>query len=416
MTDTRGAYKVGDLPPGVYRIEFFYAGRTAQKSDVVVSAFRTTSGHGWIDMTRTIGGEVILLEGSAPGIDPASTTQGVHVDRAYFDSVPFPGQSFAGALQLAPGARSDGRGISFAGSSSLENLYTLDGLNTTELLTGGIGTPLLTDFVHEMEVLSGGYNAEYGRSTGGSINLVTKRGTNQFHGSVFSYVSPGFLHAPEKDKPIQSGPIQSESDDVYRSDIGFDLGGPIVRDRLWFYVGFAPRFARTHIDKVTKSRVDNDQDGVPDVDTDSGLLVFEEIDRQRANQDRYGFQGVAKLNLAIDAAHQGQLSFIAIPDVAESIEVNGEPGALHKKQKTLVTDLVGTWTSKFHRNKTTLEAVFGLHRFSSKADSVDKQAQELPQQILRGGSLGVERDGIRIGLDATSMRRWRTRRLVSSDR
>ena len=73
--------------------------------------------------------------------------------------------------------------------------YLVDGIDITGLTYGDVGTPLLSEFVHEMQIVSGGYNAEYGRSTGGIINIVTRSGTDTLRGSVFGVVTPGFLTA-----------------------------------------------------------------------------------------------------------------------------------------------------------------------------------------------------------------------------
>ncbi len=397
ITDGNGAYKISGLAPGRYQIKFFYAGSVAERVGVVVSVNRATPGYGFIDTTKLTGGEVIVIEGFAPSIDPTTTARGAKLDREYFTKVPFRGRSFQQALEMTPGANPDDLGLSFSGSSSLENQYVIDGINTTELLTGEIGTPLINDFVQEIEVNTGGYNAEFGRATGGFVNLVTKQGSNTFHGSVFSYVAPGFLRADERVNQIQSSSIQSQFDDKFNADVGFDLGGPIVRDLLWFYVGVAPQFQRTRVNKITKSRVDRNQDGIPDVDDDTGLLMFDEIDRRGKNQDTRGLQGIVKLNLAVTPQHQGQLSFIGIPQSAESVEVNGDPSALVTDRDTLVTDLAGRWTSRFNDNQSEIEAIAGWHRFSSETNPADIGARSRPQQVLLGGNLG---DWSRLGFES----------------
>ena len=92
-----------------------------------------------------------------------------------------------------PARRTTASASSFSGSSSLENQYFVDGVNTTGLTFGTVGTPVINDFIEEIEVITGGYNAEYGRATGGIVNVVTKTGSNEFKGSVFGYYQPGFL-------------------------------------------------------------------------------------------------------------------------------------------------------------------------------------------------------------------------------
>ena len=86
-----------------------------------------------------------------------------------------PGPTFVLGARAAPGPQNDGVGIAISGPS-LENRYLVDGIDITGLTLGDVGTPLLNDFVQEIEAVTGGYNAEYGRATGGIVNIITRRG------------------------------------------------------------------------------------------------------------------------------------------------------------------------------------------------------------------------------------------------
>ena len=92
-------------------------------------------------------------------------------------------------VTLAPGANQESRsgGISIDGASASENKWFIDGVDTTNLRTGVSGKPLLTDFVEQVQVKSSGYAAEFGGSTGGVVNVITKSGSNLFHGDVGTY-------------------------------------------------------------------------------------------------------------------------------------------------------------------------------------------------------------------------------------
>src|SRR5262249_10138364 len=108
---------------------------------------------------------------------------------------------------------------------------------------GQIGTQLTLEFVGETEIITGGYNAEYGRATGGVVNVITKSGSNNFHGDVWFYVSPFQLYSPYTGRAFEA--VQRKVHQKYQFDFGFDLGGPIVKDKVWFYVGFAPTLTTT---------------------------------------------------------------------------------------------------------------------------------------------------------------------------
>ncbi len=386
ITDEAGQYKITSLPPGDYTVRFIYAELTARRP-VTVSINKTSPAHAALDLTEAVG-EVITIESRPPAIDPTSTSQGVTLDQGYTRNLPV-GRTYDDLLTAAAGSASDDAGVSFAGSSSLENQYVVDGVNTTTLVYGQVGAPVINEFIEQTEILTGGYNAEHGRSTGAVVNVVTKSGSNQLHGSVFAYVSPGATVAGATPIRTQTASIDAESSQIFDADVGVELGGPIVRDRLWFYVGFAPHVGREHLDRVTKRRVDAGGDGVPDVDPDTGFLVFEELDRERRLARATSYQFVTKLNGAISPEHQGMVSLIGTPGSGNELGVNGLPAATHLEYRALTTDLSGRWTSKLDDGKTELEAVVGWHRASYAQTPIHGDAAGVPRQNLYYGDLGT---------------------------
>ena len=154
---------------------------------------------------------------------------------------------------------------------------------------------MINDFIEEIEVITGGYNAEFGRATGGVVNVVTKSGSNEFKGSIFGYYQPGFLTAAAKVAPVNASSIDITANTAYNADFGFELGGPIIKDKLWFFVGFAPQFVQNDFTRTVKRETDcrvkvdamhpqgdipnlsicgstpDYQDGKPDVDPRTGL-------------------------------------------------------------------------------------------------------------------------------------------------
>ena len=407
-----GSYKISNLPPGVYVVTFHYSDITVRRTNIEVTINKTTPAYQKID-TAQAGGEVITITQKAPTIDPTSTTQGVTLDQDYTQNIPVPGRTFESALGAAPGSAGDGLGVSFSGSTSLENSYVVDGVNTTGLTYGTVGSPLINDFIEEIEIITGGYNAEYGRATGGVVNVVTKSGSNEFHGQVFGYATPGALIATRERTPIQFASIDAEYNLAFDADFGFDLGGPIVKDKVWFYVGFAPRLVRTDITRITKRRTDcrsvlpdgtlsrpiNESctmadaqmygDGSWDEDPATGFLVYEDLTREALNSSTTSYQFVAKVNFAVSPEHQGQISIIGTPASGESIGVTGAPSATRFDITNLTTDVSGKWTSKFNNNKTEVEAVLGWHRASFFGDSIDDSFNNVARENLFFGNLGT---------------------------
>src|SRR5688572_26061266 len=176
ITDEKGAYKITELHPGEYVVTFYYLDATVERK-VPVGVQKVTPVYQKID-TKAVKGEVVRIEGKTPAIDPTSTAQGITIDKDYLKNIPVPGRTFEAALGAAAGSQGDILGVAFSGSTSLENQYYVDGVNTTGLSYGTVGSPVINDFLEEIEIITGGYSAEYGRATGGIVNVVTKSGSN----------------------------------------------------------------------------------------------------------------------------------------------------------------------------------------------------------------------------------------------
>lgn len=422
ITDENGYYQIGQLPPGDYLVTFYYADITVERSGIRVGVDKTTPVYQKLNMDAA-GGETIRIEDTAPTIDPTSTTQGITIDKNYIKNIPVPGRTFESALGAAAGSQNDGAGVSFSGSSSLENQYYVDGVNTTGLTYGTVGSPVINDFIEEIEVITGGYNAEYGRATGGVVNVVTKSGSNEFKGSVFGYWQPGFLTAAAKTTPQNAASIDVVGDLAYDADFGFELGGPIIKDKLWFYVGFAPAFTQVDYTRTTKRRTDcrtiadpangipegdipglsqcinKGPDGIPqtaddyadaspDLDPATGFYITDTLDSEVRSATSQVYNTLAKINYAATPEHQGQLAFQAQPATSRRPRIYGQAGQ-GTKVRALVSDVSAKWTSKFNDNKTEIEGVIGWHREAIRTDSLDPLVQQVPYQQLALGVLDV---------------------------
>jgi len=408
ITDEKGFYKIQPLPPGEYLVTFYYLDLTVERGGISVGVNRVTPVFQKLDQGKA-GGEVVKIVDTAPTIDPTSTTQGITIDKNYIKNIPVPGRTFEAALGAAAGSQNDGLGVSFSGSSSLENQYYVDGVNTTGLTFGTVGSPVINDFIEEIEVITGGYNAEFGRATGGVVNVVTKSGSNEFKGSVFGYFQPGQLTYQSESTPINAASIDIVGDNAYQADFGFELGGPIIKDKLWFFVGFAPQFSKTDFTRTTKSQRDCQvltatgalsacdrrltsnggfADGAADIDPSTGFYLTDTLDSEVRSRTANAYNILGKINYAASPENQGQISFQALPGQATSPGLFG-PEATGSKGSQLTTDISGKWTSKFNDNKTEIEAVVGWHRDHLESDAYDASLRNEPLQVLRNGSLGV---------------------------
>jgi outer membrane receptor protein involved in Fe transport len=372
ITDESGNYEISNLPPGAYVLTVYYNDAQFSRPNVVIEVGKQAFVQVSID-TSTAAGETIELEGRAPIVDQGSTKTGTTITDEYTQHVPV-GRTFGAVLGTAAGTQSDQYGVSFSGATSSESTYIVEGINTTDTAFGGQSTNLPNEFVQETEVIAGGYNAEFGRSTGGVINVVTKQGGNKFRGSVFAYYTPGTLVADADPILVQGSSIGSESNLNYSADVGFELGGPILKDKLWFHVGANPSFSKSTLTRITSRRMDgtvdldgdgmvDPQDGVVDVD-ENGFTKTEIVSTNDMSRNRQTRYYTAKINGAISQDHQFQISAFGNPASSDRdfFRVTGDRFAQLYKWETGSYDTSAKWTSKFADNKTQIDAVAGFHR------------------------------------------------------
>src|SRR5262249_28072818 len=144
----------------------------------------------------------VTVTANAPVVDATSTTVGANVSQVAIEGLPS-GRNYASVVQIVPGTSTDNAdsnqtGLTIYGSSGAENAYFIDGVNTTNMEYGLQGKELNFEFIQEIDVKTGGYEAEYGRATGGIVNVITKSGGNAFHGDVFGYLDDDSLQADNR--------------------------------------------------------------------------------------------------------------------------------------------------------------------------------------------------------------------------
>jgi hypothetical protein len=245
VTDSSGFYRIPGLPAGDYTLRLEKESfRPYARGGIAVRGDSTLRANAQL-LPESLKAEEVVVVAKSPTVDVGSSSTGSSITKDFTRRVPVaaPGgkgsasRSFEAVAATTPGAKSDAFGVSVNGASSPENSYVIDGLSVNNPGTGVIGTPLSMEFVDELNVISGGYMPEYGRSTGGTLSATTKSGSNEFHGGIFGYYSPGVLEGRRKLARPAVGTVIGGPSLSYIGDIGADLGGPIVRDKLWFYMG-----------------------------------------------------------------------------------------------------------------------------------------------------------------------------------
>ena len=250
-TDAGGSYIIPFLRPGGYTVRVEAPGgfTTVIKNDVALGLSQRLQ----LDFTLEPGKtETVTVTGEAPLVDTKSSGASTNIRYDEFaNSVPI-GRSFTDTYAIAPGVVSGlgtGKGnYSIGGASGLENSYLIDGVNVTNTGYGGIGaynivygslgTGVTSEFLDEVQIKTAGFEAEYGRALGGIINTIVKSGTNDFKGSVAWYSTPGGARSGYTLADLQSGTSNLVHEEV--QDFAFSAGGPIRKDKLFYFVAFNP--------------------------------------------------------------------------------------------------------------------------------------------------------------------------------
>src|SRR6266568_2288213 len=231
-TDAGGNFRFLSVPPGSYKVRAELAGfKTVEQASVPVGLDRTATLAFRMEVAPVA--ETVTVEGGAV-IDVTSTSTGINATPELFNRIPVP-RDIYGITRVAPGTQDDGVGPTFYGSSGAENQYIIEGLNTTGIEVGTKGKNLNFDFVQEVEIKTGGLPAEYGRMTGGVINVLTKSGGNAFHGSAFGFFEGKGLQSNNSTASLRPQTTTTVSDINQKWDFGGELGGYLVKDKLWFF-------------------------------------------------------------------------------------------------------------------------------------------------------------------------------------
>ena len=249
-TDSEGRYRIQNLPPGRYTVAIEASGGFGRYEQPNVEV--NLSSASTVMATLQAAGATASVDVTASGgatVDTNSNTGGTNVSTDQFSN--FPTQRTVNSLYtIAPTAARSGlrdasgreRDPSVGGSSGPENNYILDGVNTTDPAFGGSGANLPFEFVQEVEIKTGAYGAEYGRATGGIFNVITKSGTNEFHGDAFAFFTTKGMVRETKNFPFTG----AASNGFSEIDAGFDIGGPIIKDKLTFFAAFNPQRRENH--------------------------------------------------------------------------------------------------------------------------------------------------------------------------
>jgi hypothetical protein len=270
VTDRDGDYRLFALTPGIYKITYTLQGfKTVTREGIIVEIEKTVK----LDIRMQIGGldEEVTVFGQSPLIDVKSTAKGMTMTKEMFEILPR-GRDFDTLVTAVPGVANEplASGLSVDGASGAENMYYIDGTDVTNLYFGDRAQDAAFEFVDEVQIKASGYQAEFGGSLGGVVTVISRQGGNEFHGELIGYYSGSKLTGKERDTlrlslyDINTAEYVNYQDlygkdKIDRIEVGFSLGGYILKDRLWFLGSFLPVFRSTerHV-KFEPSQIEGD--------------------------------------------------------------------------------------------------------------------------------------------------------------
>jgi hypothetical protein len=322
VTDATGLYRVPQLPPGTYTLRFEKESyRPFARTGIDVAADRTLRLNVEL-LPETAGEQTVTVVGTPPTVDVGSSAVGTTISSDFVRNVPIsrPGlfgnanRSFETLAAAAPQVTQDVYGLAVNGGTSPENVYLIDGLAVNNTAYGVNGSTLTSEFFDEVNVITGGYMPEYGRTMGGAVSGITKSGGNEFHGTLFGTFTPGGLAGPARQVPT-GGATRATADLTNIGDFGATLGGYIIKDKLWFFAGFQYAQSRYSYDRTYYALDDN--------------RVFQQIFNSdgspahtRRFADGHSYNFIAKLTYLLGSDTRVSVSFTGTPTWG------GGPGSL----------------------------------------------------------------------------------------
>jgi len=230
QTTMNGDYILKGLPSGSYRVLFELSGFASLEKNAVVRLETLT-----LDARMNVSSvqETVLVTAEAPSVLETTSAGATYTSRD-IDSIAT-GRTIVGIAELAPGLTDNTPNsgqVTISGGFAYDNLFMVDGVDVTDSTFGTPNDVFIEDAVEETQVLTSGISAEYGRFGGGAVNVITKRGSNEFAGSFrVDLTNPSWRdETPFEDENDITR--ESKLSEVYQGT----LGGPILKDRLWFFV------------------------------------------------------------------------------------------------------------------------------------------------------------------------------------
>jgi hypothetical protein len=248
ITDGDGRYAILALSPGTYRVRVELSGFVPQVREGVTLTLGSS-----VDVTFALAlagaQERVTVVAESPILDMQKTAVASVVSQQQIESLPINGRNFMSFSVITPGVSTDRTpqqgasatsGLTFAGQRARSNNITVDGVDNNDAAVGAVRATFSQEAVREFQVLTNSYAAEFGKASGGVVNIVTKSGTNILSGNLFGYFRDEALNAKEHFERFDpsGAAIDREKAPYGQKQFGFTLGGPLRKDKSFFFGSF----------------------------------------------------------------------------------------------------------------------------------------------------------------------------------
>jgi len=254
QSDANGEFVFGQLPAGRYRVEVEKSGFRKSSEELVLLVNQSLRMESLLSVGPASGNQVVV-EAAPDPVRTETPALGAVIENRKITGLPLDGRNFfelsllvPGAVPAAQGSAGSARGdfaMNVGGAREDANVFLLDGAYNGDPKLNGVGVTPPVDGIREFEVLTNSYDATFGRNAGGQVNAILKGGTNAWHGTAYEFFRNAALDARNHFAPA------NEPDPKYqRNQFGFSLGGPIRRDKTFFFVDYEGTIRREGITRI----------------------------------------------------------------------------------------------------------------------------------------------------------------------
>jgi Carboxypeptidase regulatory-like domain/TonB-dependent Receptor Plug Domain/TonB dependent receptor len=380
--DGAGLYAAPNLLPGTYEIR---VSATGFSTEVQKGVTLTVGAQQVLDFTMRVGqvSQTVAVTTEAPTVELTSSELGATVNSTTVRELPLNGRSWTDLANLQPGVvlatshasvdvnRGYGAQLSISGARPQQNNYRLDGISINDYSNGGpgsvLGQNLGVEAIQEFSVLTSNYSAEYGKTSGGVVNAISRSGTNQFHGSVYEFLRNSALDAPGYFDAGVSPPFR-------RNQFGASAGGPIRKDRTFVFGDYEG--IRQSLGTTTSS-------GVPSANARLGILDFTDPSKFPSGCVATSVQN--QCQLTVDPAVQKYLPFFNMPNGT----VSGNVGQYVFTRQAVVSE--NYFTTRVDQKISDKDSLFGTYVYDySPLTQPDILNNVLQQSIAKRQMVALE--------------------------